>query len=450
MIRLIATFFFLIGTFSFINLFSQSSDVFVNGYFRKDGSYVQPHFRTAPNSSMFDNYSTKGNFNPYTGKPGWIEPFSKVSSSSYQAIPNNYQSNFDNLFNYLNKKDSYHYFKIVDGFDYEYKLFYTGLFKLNNNEHKEAYNIFDTLRKIKGTNSFIHEESNFWFEISSQYLDAQKEFEDIYTSSAKYEEDGNYEVLEMKLNKVKNPLNFYHKYLIKYTTAWHCHKYQEAKTCLDSLIVYSSQTEVHDTLLANYDAIVENLNNMQNTLDTHLNGTYYYPLESLVENLRYYLINKKSPSDQLKKAAFYLRNIECTIEDTTFTRSLNDTSNAKTKVAKIDYLTFHTHLSKNYGTTIGIVLLQFYDDSSYFIYKKKLSEFSKFQSAKNSIAFNFKGLQNNVEGLEYLISEPLVGGLTERNFEGPITQKYKKEYRLYFYCILDSSGNLKNLSGLFK
>ena len=42
----------------------------VRGYFRSNGTYVAPHYRTTPNSSKLDNWSTRGNFNPYTGKEG--------------------------------------------------------------------------------------------------------------------------------------------------------------------------------------------------------------------------------------------------------------------------------------------------------------------------------------------------------------------------------------------
>ena len=100
-IKIISVVFIIV--FGFSNLFAQN-DVYVNGYYRKNGTYVQPHFKTAPNNSMFDNYSTKGNFNPYTGKPGWIDPYSKVSSSYYTAIPDSYRPNYENLFVYLNKK----------------------------------------------------------------------------------------------------------------------------------------------------------------------------------------------------------------------------------------------------------------------------------------------------------------------------------------------------------
>ena len=42
----------------------------VNGYTRKNGTYVQPYYKTSPNSVRYDNYSYKGNYNPYSGKTG--------------------------------------------------------------------------------------------------------------------------------------------------------------------------------------------------------------------------------------------------------------------------------------------------------------------------------------------------------------------------------------------
>ncbi|MBB5143961.1 hypothetical protein HNQ38_002061 [Desulfovibrio intestinalis] len=46
------------------------NDVYVNGYTRDNGTYVQPHMRTAPDNTTSNNYSTYGNTNPYTGQPG--------------------------------------------------------------------------------------------------------------------------------------------------------------------------------------------------------------------------------------------------------------------------------------------------------------------------------------------------------------------------------------------
>lgn len=52
-----------------------SPPVHVNSYTRSDGTYVQPHYRTSADDSRFNNYSTKGNVNPYTGAPGTKDPY---------------------------------------------------------------------------------------------------------------------------------------------------------------------------------------------------------------------------------------------------------------------------------------------------------------------------------------------------------------------------------------
>jgi len=42
----------------------------VRGYTRKDGTYVEPHRSSNPDKNFRNNWSTKGNQNPYTGKEG--------------------------------------------------------------------------------------------------------------------------------------------------------------------------------------------------------------------------------------------------------------------------------------------------------------------------------------------------------------------------------------------
>jgi hypothetical protein len=46
------------------------AQVKVNGYRRSNGTYVPSHYRSKPNGSFHDNWSTKGNRNPYTGEWG--------------------------------------------------------------------------------------------------------------------------------------------------------------------------------------------------------------------------------------------------------------------------------------------------------------------------------------------------------------------------------------------
>ena len=53
---------------------ANSSTTSVHGYTKKDGAVVAPYQRTSPNGTQRDNWSSKPNVNPYTGKEGTKEP----------------------------------------------------------------------------------------------------------------------------------------------------------------------------------------------------------------------------------------------------------------------------------------------------------------------------------------------------------------------------------------
>jgi hypothetical protein len=40
----------------------------------RDGTYVQPHYQTNPNSTQLDNYGTRPNYNPHNGTYGTQTP----------------------------------------------------------------------------------------------------------------------------------------------------------------------------------------------------------------------------------------------------------------------------------------------------------------------------------------------------------------------------------------
>jgi hypothetical protein len=62
------------GTHSSGTQSSGSGSHSIKGYVKKDGTYVAPSHATNPNKSKNDNWSTKGNVNPYTGKEGTKDP----------------------------------------------------------------------------------------------------------------------------------------------------------------------------------------------------------------------------------------------------------------------------------------------------------------------------------------------------------------------------------------
>lgn len=49
---------------------SSSDSHAVRGYTTKRGTYVAPHRQTNPDHTQRNNYSTRGNVNPWTGKAG--------------------------------------------------------------------------------------------------------------------------------------------------------------------------------------------------------------------------------------------------------------------------------------------------------------------------------------------------------------------------------------------
>lgn len=64
------------------------ADNYVKGYTRKDGTYVQPHYRSESNSIKYDNYSSQGNSNPYNGNQG----YQRNEFSSPPSYNKSYQS----------------------------------------------------------------------------------------------------------------------------------------------------------------------------------------------------------------------------------------------------------------------------------------------------------------------------------------------------------------------
>ena len=52
-----------------------SSPVHVKAHVTKAGTYVAPSYRTAPNHTKADNWSSKPNVNPHNGKVGKKNPY---------------------------------------------------------------------------------------------------------------------------------------------------------------------------------------------------------------------------------------------------------------------------------------------------------------------------------------------------------------------------------------
>lgn len=70
---------------------ASAASTHVDGYVRRDGTYVPPHYRTTPDNSRMNNWSSQGNMNPYTGERGTVNPYAPPNPSS-NAFDNPYGS----------------------------------------------------------------------------------------------------------------------------------------------------------------------------------------------------------------------------------------------------------------------------------------------------------------------------------------------------------------------
>lgn len=68
-----------------------AADEYVRGHTRSDGTYVAPHHQTTPDHNPYNNYSSQGNVNPYTGQAGTRDPYQvqQQYSNSYGGGSNN-------------------------------------------------------------------------------------------------------------------------------------------------------------------------------------------------------------------------------------------------------------------------------------------------------------------------------------------------------------------------
>ena len=65
---------------------TMAQPVYRKGYVRQDGVYVPPSYSTRPDGNPHNNYSTQGNYNPYTGEAGTVDPYKPSTNygSGYQ------------------------------------------------------------------------------------------------------------------------------------------------------------------------------------------------------------------------------------------------------------------------------------------------------------------------------------------------------------------------------
>ena len=55
---------------------TEAKTIKIKSYYKPSiGKYINSYYKTSPNKTKLDNWSTKGNSNPFTGKKGYAKPY---------------------------------------------------------------------------------------------------------------------------------------------------------------------------------------------------------------------------------------------------------------------------------------------------------------------------------------------------------------------------------------
>jgi uncharacterized protein YxeA len=74
--KILYTLFTLVLLVSFSTNIAEARTIKVKSYYKPStGKYVNTYYKTSPNKTKLDNYSTKYNYNPFTSKKGYVNPF---------------------------------------------------------------------------------------------------------------------------------------------------------------------------------------------------------------------------------------------------------------------------------------------------------------------------------------------------------------------------------------
>ena len=101
---------------------------YVEGYTKDNGTYVEGYYRTEANDYNLDNFSAKGNYNPYTGDVGTVEYDSPYNSYNSSSNYNSSSSLYDTDYSSDISIDTDFSSSYESSYDYDYSYDYNSIY----------------------------------------------------------------------------------------------------------------------------------------------------------------------------------------------------------------------------------------------------------------------------------------------------------------------------------
>lgn len=161
----------------FVSTTQVEADVSVKGYYRKDGTYVRPHMRSDPDGNFENNWSTKGNINPYTGEEG--TKTSPSDSGSYDSYYDSSDESYYDSEDSYSDEDSYYDDDTYSDDTYNDDTYYDDSDYTDSDSSVQAY---DESGYVDSTDSIDNEDAMYAMDTVYKYFDKlnEKEYKDAY------------------------------------------------------------------------------------------------------------------------------------------------------------------------------------------------------------------------------------------------------------------------------
>lgn len=412
-----------------INALCQSaSDIYVRSYIKKDGTYVDGHFRTAPNNSFYDNYSTKGNYNPYTGKAGYKE-INEISSYYFKLNrERDFSLYMDDIIESITTKDKLKFNSAIQNFEGNFKLLLEGMFAFFNSDLNNAKRIFTNLKSNSSPNDFFKPEYDYWLNALNE-LDNDKGLDEVVEVMRNIEKDpANEEIYLLSITHKNNLVNkriLLSKYYMEHKL------FDKAKKQIDLL----SLSGGYDSLkIENYRYFIDVNERYHKALNS---GKYFINTDILLETLL-----KFSTLDNFNSNDFFLDYDYEILENQDslilYNRSLQDFKSDN--ISKSSFI----KLTKNNYHDLCII-----NDLSFITSDTAVVDFFYKQfdgiSSKVKTRPTFLRAKNGTVYKEFLLNEMMVGGIRIEDIpKGPSSFPFT----IYFYMISENR-NIKKLEKFF-
>jgi hypothetical protein len=358
--------------FPFTSFCQNYDDVAVKGYYKKDGTYIGEHYRTKANDDFYDNYSTRGNINPYTLKPGW-----KNKADVLPSYSNYYVKSID--FNKIGKAVIKNNKPLLDALLNEYsasiddKLLLTGLFYFVNSQYTLALSQYSSLRNIT-TKSWYLTESDKTIKVLNAILD-QQSWEDLKKTGLdtidyrrKYSQT-EFNNIEKKLNEFTDVRNYFFKYGSLFLLQLSNSKYEEARKSLAQSSQYNDGQSIS---LDDFDYIAPLMKAYD---DAKASNSLELSINELLKAHNYLVLNLKKIDDNEVLLKNFFRFLSGTKDHSVYVQEFCDFTTMKILPKIVVFQTVEPFDDSYYTLTTRVKL----DNESLFLkYKKTLTENADF------------------------------------------------------------------------